>query len=123
MIDFTNGKIIKLHRDANMREREVEGLLVDDESVIGSFTSVRDYVVFTDKRIIAVNKQGVTGTKTDFTSLPYKKIIMFSVETAGTLGYDSELQLYFPSVGKVCFEFSGMSDILEVGQAISAYVL
>ena len=91
--------------------------------MIGSFTSVRDYVVFTNKRIIAVNKQGVTGTRMDYTSLPFSRVVVFSIETAGTLGYDSELQLYFPNVGKVCFEFTGMSDIMEIGQAISAYVL
>lgn len=123
MIDFENGRVIKLHRDSKAREKDVEALLVDGESVIGSYTSVRDFVVFTDKRIIAVNKQGLTGTKKDFTSLPYKSIVIFSVETAGAGGYDSELELYFAGVGKVRFEFSGMSDIVEIGQAISAYVL
>ena len=123
MIDFENGSIIKLHRDNTMRMHDVEELLIDDETVIGSFTSVRDYVVFTNKRIIAVNKQGVTGTRMDYTSLPFSRVVVFSIETAGTLGYDSELQLYFPNVGKVCFEFTGMSDIMEIGQAISAYVL
>ncbi len=123
MIDFENGSIIKLHRDNTMRMRDVEELLIDGETVIGSFTSVRDYVVFTNKRIIAVNKQGVTGTRMDYTSLPFSRVVVFSIETAGTLGYDSELQLYFPNVGKVCFEFTGMSDIMEIGQAISAYVL
>lgn len=123
MIDFENGSIIKLHRDNTMRMRDVEELLIDGENVIGSFTSVRDYVVFTNKRIIAVNKQGVTGTRMDYTSLPFSRVVVFSIETAGTLGYDSELQLYFPNVGKVCFEFTGMSDIMEIGQAISAYVL
>ena len=123
MIDFENGSVIKLRRDNNLRLHEVDELLVDDEEVIGSYTAVRDSVIFTDKRIIAVNKQGVTGTKMDFTSLPYRKIVVFSVETAGTLGYDSELQLYFPGVGRVTFEFTGTSDIIEIGQAISSYVL
>ena len=71
-------------------------------------------VVFTDKRIIAVNVQGITGKKKDFTTLPYSKISAYSVETAGTFDLDSELDLYYSGVGRVRFEFKGSSDILEM---------
>lgn len=123
MIDFENGKVIKLHRDSKPREKEVEALLVMGETVIGSYTSVRDCVIFTNKRIIAINKQGMTGTRRDLTSLPYKTVSVFSVETAGVLGYDSELELYYSGLGKVRFEFAGSCDIIDIGQAISKYAL
>lgn len=84
---------------------------------------MRDYVVFTDKRIISVNVQGVTGKKKDFTSLPYSKIQVFSVETAGVFDMDSELEMYFSGLGKVKFEFSGSSDIVKIGQLISSLIL
>lgn len=84
---------------------------------------MRDYVVFTDKRIISVNVQGVTGKKKDFTSLPYSKIQVFSVETAGIFDMDSELEMYFSGLGKVKFEFSGSSDIVKIGQLISSLIL
>ena len=84
---------------------------------------MRDYVVFTNKRIIAVNVQGVTGKKKDFSSLPYSKIQAFSVETAGTLDLDSELELWFSGLGRVKFEFSGSSDIVKIGHLIGNSIL
>lgn len=123
MIDFQNGSFIKLKKDRTSRESEVRPLLIPGERVIGSYTAMRDYLVFTNKRIISVNVQGFTGAKKDYTSLPYSKVSVFSVETAGTFDLDSELELYFSGVGKVKFEFSGASDIVAIGQAISCYVL
>ena len=70
-----------------------------------------------------MNKQGVTGTRKDFTSMPYNRIVAFSVETAGLLGYDGDLELFFTGLGRVRFEFTGSSDVVAIGQAISRYVL
>lgn len=123
MIDFQNGKVFKLGRDDDAHSNEIEPLLIPGEEVIGSYTVVRDYVVFTNKRIISVNKQGVTGTRKDFTSMPYNRIVAFSVETAGLLGYDGDLELFFTGLGRVRFEFTGSSDVVAIGQAISRYVL
>ena len=84
---------------------------------------MRDYVVFTTKRMIAVNVQGMTGKKKDFTTLPYSKIQVFSIETAGVLDLDSELEVWFSGLGMVKFEFSGASDIVAIGQLISSTIL
>ena len=81
---------------------------------------MRDYVVFTDKRVISVNVQGLTGKKKDFTSLPYSKVQAFSIETAGHFDLDSELQLVFSSLGTVIFEFTGASNVKEIAQLIAA---
>lgn len=123
MVDFKNGALFKLKKDKTPKNAEVAALLIPGESVIGSYTAVRDYIVFTNKRVISVNVQGITGKKKDYTSMPYSKITVFSVETAGTFDLDSELELYFSAVGKVKFEFTGASDIIAIGQAISTYVL
>lgn len=123
MIDFKNCLLYKLKRDASCREKDISALLVPGEQVLSSYTAVRDYVVFTNKRVISVNVQGLTGKKKDYTSLPYANIVSFSIETAGTLDLDSELELYFSAVGKVRFEFLGDSDIVNIGKAIGAYVL
>ena len=123
MIDFKNGLLYKLKRDASCREKDIAALLVPGEQVLSSYTAIRDYVVFTNKRVISVNVQGITGKKKDYTSLPYANIVSFSIETAGTLDLDSELELYFSAVGKVRFEFLGDSDIVEIGKAIGSYVL
>jgi hypothetical protein len=55
--------------------------------------------------------------------MPYKKISVFFVETSGVFDLDSELELYFSGVGKVRFEFTGASDIVQIGKIISQYVL
>lgn len=123
MIDFKNGAIFKLKKDQNARISDIEKILVPGETVLGSYTAMRDYVVFTDKRVISVNVQGMTGKKKDFTSLPYSKISAFSVETSGVFDLDSELEMYFSGLGKVHFEFSGGSDIEAIGKAIGIYTL
>ena len=122
MIDFKNGSLIKLSK-TNKTPHDLSALLIDNEEIIGTYAGLRDYVTFTTKRIIAVNVQKLTGKKKDYTSLPYSKIQAFSVETAGTFDLDSELELYFSSLGKIKFEFSGTTDIVAIGKIISQYIL
>jgi len=124
MIDFQNPEVIKLRQIAPDKiSKHIEQILIEDEEVIQAFKTVRDQVVFTDKRIIAVNMQGMTGTKVDYTSLPYRKIQCFSVETPGVLDMDCELQVWFGSLGKVAFEFLGNADIRSLSKAIARYIL
>ena len=124
MIDFNNGSVFKLKKvDDDSFSKELEPLMVAGESILGCYKDIRDHVVFTDKRIIAVNVQGLTGKKKDFTILPYSKISVFSVETSGLLDLDSELDLYYSGVGRIRFGFIGASDILEICRIISNYAL
>lgn len=124
MIDFKNGALIKLKKiSGDAVENEVAPLFVEGEQIIGAYKALRDYTVFTNKRIISVNVQGVTGKKKDFSSLPYSKIQAFSIETSGVFDLDSELELYFSGLGKVSFEFSGASDIVNIGQLIGNMIL
>lgn len=124
MIDFQNGTFVKL-KMVNRSDgvNLVQPLLINNEGIISTYRGIRDYVIFTNKRIISVNVQGMTGKKKDFTSLPYAKISAFSVETAGHFDLDSELELWFSGLGKVKFEFSGNSNIVEIGQIIGSFAL
>ena len=122
MIDFQNGSFFKLKAN-NEYAGMVSGLLLADEQVIGAYKAMRDGVVFTNKRVIVVNVQGITGKKKDYTSLPYSKIAAFSVETAGSFDLDSELELYFSGLGKVRLEFTGQSNVVEISKIIGGYVL
>ena len=124
MIDFKNGSIFKLRKTGGFsNEKLVAPLIVSGEQFLGEYQALRDFVIFTNKRAIAVNVQGMTGKKKDFTSLPYSKVQLFSIETSGVLDLDSELELYFSGVGKITFEFTGESDIVTIGKAIGEYVL
>ena len=124
MIDFKNGSLFKLKKcNAPTHADSIKPLMVTGESIISEYVALRDYIVFTNKRIIAVNVQGMTGKKQDFTTLPYSKIQAFSVETAGVLDLDSELEIYFSGLGKVKFEIAGKNDIAEIGKIISEKIL
>ncbi len=123
-IDFTNKKILKLHQeDAGNGQRVLDKLLLEDEIVIGSYVSMRDRVIFTNKRIVSVNVQGITGSKIDYTSIPYKRIQYYSIETAGTIDLDSELEIYLSGSNCIKFEFFGNNNIREIGKRISEFVL
>ena len=124
MIDFENAAFFKMTKLDRIADAElVNPILVHDETIISEYQSIRDFIMFTNKRIIAVNVQGFTGKKKDFTSLPYSKIQAFSIETAGVFDLDAELEIYFSGLGKVKFEFRGNNDIAEIGRLISEKVL
>ena len=124
MIDFNNAKYAKLKAVGNdTYERMISGLLVEDEYIISTYRGIRDGVVFTNKRIITINVQGITGTKKDFTSLPYSKIQAYSVETAGLLDLDSELDLWFSGLGVIRLEFTQSANVSEICRIISERVL
>lgn len=124
MIDFQNASFMKLKPvpDSDFSEM-IAPMLIGGESILGSYRGMRDGVVFTNKRIIAINVQGMTGKKKDFTSLPYSKIQSFSVETAGVFDMDSELELWFSGMGKVKFEFVSKANVSEICKMISEKVL
>lgn len=124
MIDFNNASFFKLNMVGNDAFlSQVAPILVADEAILSTYKGIRDGVVFTNKRIIAINVQGLTGKKKDFTSLPYSKIQVYSVETSGIFDLDSELELWFSGVGKVKFEFTSNSNVSEICKSISNYVL
>lgn len=124
MIDFQNASFLKLKNVSNNTFSDlITPLFADGENIISSYQTIRDGVVFTNKRILAINIQGITGKKKDITSLPYSKIQAFSVETAGVLDLDSELDLWFSGLGKVRFEFTMNSNVVEICKIISKYVL
>lgn len=124
MIDFNNASFVKLRPvNDNAFEKMVAPILVSGEEIVNCFQSIRDGVVFTNKRIITINIQGITGKKKDFTSLPYSKIQAFSVETAGAFDLDSELELWFSGMGRIKLEFIGATDVAYLCKMISQQVL
>lgn len=124
MIDFKNAEFLKLKPvDDSAYFEAIAPMLVDDESIVGTFKAIRDGVVFTNKRIFVINVQGITGKKVDYTSLPYSKIQAYSVETAGVIDLDSELELWFSGLGKIKLEFIARADVGKICKMISERVL
>ncbi len=124
MIDFQNASYIKLGQISYSEvSSQIDPLLIDGEQGFVAFKGIRDYIVFTSKRIIAVNVQGMTGKKKDYTSLPFAKVQAFSPETAGTFDLDAELELWFSGLGRVKFEFKGKTDVAYLNKLIAHDVL
>ena len=124
MINFQNPEMVKLHlMGPETYAKILAPIFIEDEYAIGTFKGVRDGVVFTNYRIITINIQGVTGKRKDISSLPYKFIQAFSFETAGVGDLDNQLQVWFPELGMISFEFLANVDISEICRIISTYSL
>jgi hypothetical protein len=80
--------------DVATLSRRLHGILVKDETPRLAFKIIRDVFVFTERRLILIDVQGVTGSKVAFTSVPYRAIVRFSVETAGTFDLDAEMKIW-----------------------------
>ncbi|AYN05108.1 MULTISPECIES: PH domain-containing protein [unclassified Flavobacterium] len=100
-------------------------LLTDNEEIELGFKLIRDTFIFTTKRLILVDKQGLTGSKTEYKSISYKSITRFSVETAGTFDLDAELKIWVsselnPSIIK---QFNKSVNVYEVQKILAHHVL
>ena len=104
---------------------EIMGLLIDEEVVVMAFKSVRDQLIFTNKRIISIDIQGLTGKRKSFSTMPYSKIQYFSIQTPGLVELvpDTELFIMFSNTFTAKFEFKGNVDIGQIGRMISEYAL
>lgn len=78
-----------------------KGILLDNEQVTVSYKGIRDMLILTNKRMLLVDKQGITGKKQKYLSIPLDKINAFSVETGGTLDLDCDIDIYVSGMGHV----------------------
>ena len=125
-INFNQNSVFNLKPiDVENVRKEVNGLLVDGENILYAFQTIRDQLLFTNKRIISIDVQGFTGTRKSFATMPYSKIQFFSIQTPGFIELvpDSELYLVFASGLTAKFEFKGQVDIGKIGRTISQFVL
>lgn len=83
---FSLGNVVPL-------SNSLKPFISQNENVAFAVKTIRDVAVFTDKRILVADKQGFTGKKVEYYTIPYKNIVTYAVETAGALGFDSEIKL------------------------------
>ena len=125
-VNFNQESVFNLKPISNDEVRgEVDGLLIADEKVEFAFKTIRDQLVFTNKRIISIDVQGITGKRKSFATMPYSKIQYFSIQTPGFMELfpDSELFVMFTNGFTAKFEFKGAVDIGKIGRMLSEYVL
>lgn len=124
MTNFENMLFLKLRPATDERlADQVASLLNEGERVLQPYQGIRDGVLFTDRRVIAVNTQGFTGRKKTFVSLPYSRIQAYSIESAGMMDLDSEMQLWFAGLGVVTFELIAGADLTSLARLIGDAVL
>lgn len=106
-------------------KEEYGKLLTEDEEIELGFKLLRDTFIFTTKRLILVDKQGVTGSKTEYLSINYKQISRFSIETAGTFDLEAELKIWISSeaVPSIVKKFNKSVDVYEVQKVLAHHVL
>lgn len=109
--------------DINEVEKEIGPLLAVGENLEHAYKLVRDLFVFTDKRMILVDKQGMTAKKVAYHSVPYKSITHYEIETAGHMDLDAELKIWLS--GKhdpIVKEFKKDDSIYEVQKVMTSYI-
>ena len=107
----------------NKVRSEITMLLVPGETIVQCFQTVRDQVIFTSKRVIVVNVQGLTGKKVSYFSYPYSNVLYFGIETAGVLDIDSELIMTFSNGTVLQFDFKSRVEIKTICANIQQYIL
>lgn len=122
LLDGVLGNASKI--DAGKIQEEFDKILAPGERVEHAYQLIRDYFVFTDKRLVLVDKQGLTGSKAAYHSIPYRSITHFSIETGGTLDLDAELKIWISSTpAPLSKQFNKRLSIYEVQAVLASYVL
>lgn len=111
--------------DQEKVDAALEKVLIPGESIELSYNILRDLIVFTSYRLIIMDKQGITGKKRDFMSIPYKSISRFSVETVGNFDIDAEVDIYLSGNEQptVALQFKGGDVVYDVQRVLAAAVL
>lgn len=109
--------------DTGQVEKDLSQILLPGEQVHRAYRIMRDMFIFTSRRLILLDKQGLTGKKVSYVSVPYKSIRMFAVETAGTFDLDAELKIWVAGVAApIERQFKRGDAIFEVQAALAHYV-
>ena len=103
---------------------ELGPILADNEELHLAYKLIRDMFVFTNKRLILIDKQGLTGKKVSYQSIPYKAITHVEVETAGRFDMDSELKLWISGQDKpLVKELKKGTDVIGIQKTIANFML
>jgi hypothetical protein len=105
--------------------KEYQKLLIEGEQIELGFKLIRDTFIFTNKRLILVEKQGITGSKIEYKSIIYKSISRFSVETAGTFDLEAELKIWVSSEANpsIIKQFNKSVNVYDVQNVLAHHVL
>jgi hypothetical protein len=122
IFDALLGNASEVNAD-DLRE-ELSPIMFDGEEIERAFKVVRDMYVFTSARLILIDKQGLTGKKVDYLTIPYKSVSTFSVETAGHFDMDSELTMWVSGRHEpIKKELKKGSDVVGIQKLLATKIL
>ena len=101
---------------------DVSEILVEGEKPVCAYKTIRDSAVFTNKRLIVRDAQGITGKKVEVYTLPYSSIVMYSTENAGRLDFDAEVEMW-TKAGRITISLSKGVDIRALDKVLATYIL
>lgn len=102
--------------------QDVAQLLVEGEQPYAAFKTMRDSAIFTSKRLIVRDAQGLTGKKVEIYSLPYSAINMWSTENAGRMDFNAEVELW-TRAGHIKISLGKQVDVRRIDQLIAHCIL
>jgi hypothetical protein len=104
-------------------EKEFQRVLGEGEEISKAFVLVRDLIVFTNKRLILVDKQGLTGKKKEYHSIPYRSVTHFTIQSKGHLDLESEMTLWLLGEAKpLQFTFYRDTSVLEIQRTLASHL-
>ena len=110
--------------DPDKAATEFQRVLLPGENVVAAFRTVRDSILLTDLRVVYVNVQGLTGSKIDFQSIPWRSVVRFSIETAGTFDLDADMKIWISgAAAPIEAKISRKSDPHKIQRIMSQHVL
>lgn len=121
MLDISKERVFSL------KEEKIDGkysaYLIPGEEALYFFKGKRDAVAFTNKRVMCYDIQGITGSKTDVTSIPYTKINAFSTETAGMVDRDMEVGIVVSGMKPLTIRISASANTVAIGNFLAEKIL
>ncbi len=109
--------------DASQAQAEYSRLFADGEVVEGAFKLIRDVILFTNRRLIFIDKHGVTGRKVEYLSIPYRSIVRFSIESTGHFDLDAELKIWVTgAAAPIERTFDRKLDVYALQAVLAGYV-
>ncbi len=110
--------------DTDKLEKDFSLILVEGERIEHAYRLVRDLLVFTNRRLVMVDKQGATGKKREFLSVPYASITKFSKESKGRFDMEAEVKLWIRGEAEpTAFAFRKDKNVHDVYRVLSSYIL
>ena len=108
--------------DVSEVSEELAPILGDNETIARVFKEIRDMYVFTSKRLVIIDKQGLTGRKVEYHSIPYKAITQFKLETAGHFDLDAELKLWVSGQSEPIEKDLKKDTVVGIQQTLATYL-